>query len=215
MLAHCPSAEVCFHNRHAGKSAGTPKIKMSATAYPLQWPKAWPKTEIKQDSRFKQTLSAALNKLKRECQMLGGKELVLSSNYTLGTEHPKESGVVAYFHLDQKPIAIPCDRWRAVEDNVYAIAMTIEAMRGMERWGAKHMITAMFSGFKALPEKAGGKDPYLVLGILPGAKVNAETITAAYKQKAKTAHPDAGGSAEAWAELREAHDLLMQNVRHQ
>jgi hypothetical protein len=26
-----------------------------------------------------------------------------------------------------------------------------------------------------------------------------------------TAHPDAGN--EAWAELREAHDLLMQNVR--
>jgi len=185
---------------------------VNVTAYPLQWPKAWPKTEIKQDSRFRQTLSAALNKLKDECKRLGGKELVLSSNYVLGTEHPKESGVVAYFNLDQKPIAIPCDRWRAVEDNVYAIAMTIEAMRGMERWGAKHMITAMFSGFKSLPEKSGGKNPHAILG-LSMLNPTAEQITAAYKQKAKTAHPDAGGSAEAWAELRDAHDLLMQNVR--
>ena len=188
---------------------------MSATAYPLQWPKGWPKTEVKQDSRFRQTLSAALNKLKRECQFLGGKELVLSSNYTLGNEHPKESGVVAYFNLDQKPIAIPCDRWRAVEDNVYAIAMTIEAMRGMERWGAKHMITAMFSGFKALPQKAGGKDPRTVLGFGDTETLTEDAITAAYKLKAKVAHPDVGGTAEAWAELREAHDLLMQNVRHQ
>jgi hypothetical protein len=47
---------------------------MSAQAHPLQWPKNWPKTEFKQDSRFKQTLSGALFKLKRECELLRGKE---------------------------------------------------------------------------------------------------------------------------------------------
>jgi hypothetical protein len=187
---------------------------MSAQAHPLQWPKNWPKTEFKQDSRFKQTLSGALFKLKRECELLRGKELVLSSNYTLGNEHPKESGVVAYFNLDQKPIAIPCDRWRKVEDNVYAIAMTIEAMRDMERWGAKHMITAMFSGFKALPEKAGGNPPWFVLGLEQGRQYTEAEITAAYKRKAMTEHPDKPtGSNEKWAALREAHDLMQQTAK--
>jgi hypothetical protein len=187
---------------------------MSATAHPLQWPKNWPKTEVKQDSRFRQTLSAALTKLKRECHLLGGKELVLSSNYTLGTEHPKESGVVAYFNLDQKPIAIPCDRWRAVEDNVYAIAMTIEAMRGMERWGAKHMITAMFSGFKALPQKASGIPPHEILGLEANRQYTEAEITSAYKRKAMTEHPDKPtGSNEKWAALREAHDLMQQTAK--
>lgn len=182
-------------------------------AYPLQWPPGWPKTVNREDSRFKQTLAGALAMLKIECTRLGGKSLILSSNYTLGNERPQESGVVAYFLLENKNIAIPCDRWLKVEDNVYAIALTIEAMRGMERWGAKHMITAMFSGFKALPEKAGGENPFEVLGLDPKLSHSPDIITAAYKRRALTEHPDKGGSEERWHRLREAHDLAMATVR--
>jgi DnaJ domain len=186
-------------------------------AYPLQWPKNWPKTEPnrRETSRFKQTLGAALSNLKKECERLGGKGLVLSSNYTLGNERPSEPGVVAYFVLEQKQIAIPCDRWRHVEDNVHAIALTIEAMRGMERWGAKHMITAMFTGFRALPEKGSGIDPRQVLGISPDAVLSEVLITGAFRSKSKIYHPDLPntGDAEKWRQLREAHDMLMQNVR--
>lgn len=187
---------------------------MSA-AYPLQWPKNWPKTEPvrKENGKFKQSLAGALSNLKTECARLGGKNLVLSSNYTLGNERPAESGVVAYFQLDNQPIAIPCDRWRLVEHNVQAIALTIEAMRGMERWGAKHMITAMFTGFKALPQKASGISPHLTLGLEEGKQYTEQEITDAYKRKAKTEHPDAGGSDERWRVLREAHDLAMQTAK--
>jgi hypothetical protein len=185
------------------------------TAYPLCWPPAWPKTELakKENGKFKQSLAAALNNLKVECSRLGGKNLVLSSNYTLGNERPAESGVVAYFLLDDKSIAIPCDRWRLVEHNVQAIALTIGAMRGMERWGAKHMITAMFSGFKALPEKSSGLDPWEVLGMTRSVTTTAEEITEAYRRKSRTEHPDAGGSHERFRVLREAHDLAMATVR--
>lgn len=187
---------------------------MSA-AYPLQWPKNWPKTEPakKENGKFKQSLAGALNNLKTECARLGGKNLVLSSNYTLGNERPAESGVVAYFQLNEQAIAIPCDRWRLVEHNVQAIALTIEAMRGMERWGAKHMITAMFTGFKALPHKASGENPLVTLGLDATKSYTEAEITAAYKQRAKTEHPDAGGSNERWAKLREAHDLAMATAR--
>lgn len=185
-------------------------------AYPLQWPKNWPKTEPgrKEHGKFKQTLAAALNNLKTECARLGGKSLVLSSNYTLGNERPAESGVVAYFQLGESSIAIPCDRWKLVEHNVHAIALTIEALRGMDRWGAKHMITAMFTGFKALPENAGGLDPRKVLG-LEGFALTEDVITSQFRILSKKYHPDipGTGNAEKWRELREAHDLLMQNVR--
>jgi hypothetical protein len=186
-------------------------------AYPLQWPKNWPKTgpNRREEAKFKQTLASALSNLKGECARLGGKGLVLSSNCTLGNEHPVESGVVAYFALDDRSIAIPCDRWRKVEHNVQAIALTIEAMRGMERWGAKHMITAMFTGFRALPEKGSGIDPRQVLGISPDAVLSEVLITGAFRSKSKIYHPDLPntGDAEKWRELREAHDMLMQNVR--
>jgi hypothetical protein len=188
---------------------------MSAAAYPLKWPKGWPKTEPgkKEDGRFNQSLATALNNLKTEVVRLGGKNLVLSSNYTLGADRPAESGVVAYFQLDQASIAVPCDRWKLVEHNIRAIALTIEAMRGMERWGAKHMISAMFSGFKALPEKGSGVDPYEIMGLKRGQEYTEKQITDAFREQSKVCHPDKpGGSNEKWLALRESHDLIMQNV---
>lgn len=185
-------------------------------AYPLQWPKGWPVTATysRGTPKFKTTLPAALANLETQIRLMGGSDLVLSSNYTLGASNPEEPGVVAYFKWNKLDMAIPCDRWLRIEANVQAIALTVEAMRGMERWGAKHMITAMFSGFKALPASTSGINPREVLGLVGVAELTADIITQAYKQRAKVAHPDVpGGSAEKWAQLREAHDLLMQNVR--
>jgi hypothetical protein len=182
---------------------------MSARAYPLQWPKAWPKTEpSKRESgqQFKQTLAAALAGLREEIRRLGGKNLVLSSNYTLGNEHPKEQGVVAYFEYEGKPIAIPCDRWAKLEANVRAIALTVEAMRGIERWGAKHMIVAMFTGFRALHDRTT-EDPWKILGVNENA--TEKQILDAYREKAKTAHPDRGGSSADFNRVNEAKDAAL------
>lgn len=148
---------------------------------------------------------------------MGGRNLVLSSNYTLGITNPKEPGVCAYFEWKDggyKPavgntytsIAIPCDRWQKIEHNVKAIALTIEAMRGMDRWGAKHMIKAMFTGFKALPQTASKRTAHEVLGISPNATRGA--IDEAYRAKAKTCHPDAGGTHEAFIELQHAYEEI-------
>jgi hypothetical protein len=188
---------------------------MKYSAYPLQWPKDWPKTDPYRRStpQFKTTLPAALSNLEKEIRLMGGSGLVLSSNYTLGSANPSEPGVVAYFTWNKLELAIPCDRWMRIEANVQAIALTVGAMRGMERWGAKHMITAMFTGFKALPAKAGGIPPWQVLGLIDGRIYAESEITEAYKRKAKTEHPDVGGSPERWAALREAHDLMQQAAK--
>lgn len=167
------------------------------TAYPLAWPAGWPRTPKAEQSRFKTTLPAALNTLQDEVRLLGGTGLVLSSNVTLGANRPADCGVVAYFFYEQKQVAIPCDRWHNVESNVRAIALTIEAMRGMERWGAKHMIRAMFQGFVALPAPPDWRS---ILGH-PKTIAQAE---ASYRESMKTAHPDAGGSHEKAAELNAA-----------
>jgi hypothetical protein len=187
---------------------------MSARAHPLQWPKGWPKTELNKreaGNHFKNvTLASALNGLKDEVRRLDGKNVVLSSNYTLGNESPKESGVVAYFEYNGSQVAIPCDRWKRIEINVRAIALAIEAMRGMERWGAKHMIAAMFSGFTALPEKTG-PSCWDVLGISSDA--TEDQILNAYRSKAKKAHPDQGGSSEAFNALSQAKDIALATRR--
>lgn len=117
-------------------------------------------------------------------------------------DRPSDPAVVAYFNYRGKNYAIPCDRWQKVEHNIRAIALTIEAMRGMERWGAKNMIKAMFQGFKALPGKAGSRPWWEVLNVPRECSKGMAEI--AYREKAKKAHPDAGGSHEAMAELNQA-----------
>lgn len=49
-------------------------------------------------------------------------------------------------------------------------------------------------------------NPYETLGVDPSA--NAEVIKAAYRAKAKTLHPDAGGGADDFARLSQAFEIL-------
>lgn len=55
------------------------------------------------------------------------------------------------------------------------------------------------------------RDPYATLGVARDA--SAKDVRAAYRRKAKLAHPDAGGSAEEFSELTKAHDILLDPVR--
>jgi hypothetical protein len=173
------------------------------TAYPLSWPPAWPRTEgFRDGAKFKTTLPSALNNVRRQIELMGGKNVVLSSNYTLGNDNPKDPAVVAYFTWDGTQLAIPCDRWSRLESNLQAIALTVEAMRGMERWGAKHMIRAMFTGFKQLGTGVNRKPWWKVLGVDHG---DLEVVVReAYRTLAKQHHPDAGGNAERFLEIQMA-----------
>ncbi len=189
---------------------------MSVRAYPLQWPKGWPRTErAKRESsvRFQRvTLAGALKGLQDEVHRLGGKDLILSSNYTLGSTNPAECGVVAYFTYQARQVAIPCDRWDRIEGNVRAIALTIEAMRGMERWGAKSMIAAMFRGFAALNERTS-KSHWDILELNPEPLPTEKQIMTAYRTLAQVAHPDKGGSHESFSELNNAKDIALASIK--
>ncbi len=100
-----------------------------------------------------------------------------------------------------------CDKWQDVYDNIYAIGKTIEALRGIERWGTGDMVEQAFTGFVALPAP---KSPHEILGVTAGA--SEEEIDAAYRQKAMAVHPDRGGSAAAMAEINEARRKLREKA---
>jgi hypothetical protein len=186
----------------------------SPSAYPLQWPSGWPRTGAGARQRWPNavTLSAALTDLEREMRLLGVRQIVLSSNCSLGMQNADDPGVVAYGFYDTQQIAVPCDRWTTVAANVRAIAKTIEAMRGMERWGAKHMIKAMFQGFTAI--RGPGPKPWReTLGLQPTASVNAEMVRARVRELAMLHHPDRGGDAALMAEINAAADAAIQELR--
>lgn len=177
-------------------------------SYPLHWPAGWPRTERPQSGSYKTSIAGALNNLRTEIRRLCGdaaaKTLILSSNATLGVDNPKDCGVVAYVTWEGQQIAIPCDRWARIEQNVQAISLTIEAMRAIERHGAKHMIKAMFQGFTALP--APSKRTWRhSLGFASDSKPSLDFVEKQYRSLAKEHHPDApNGNSERMTEINAA-----------
>jgi hypothetical protein len=79
---------------------------------------------------------------------------------------------------------------RAV-DNLRVLFLAIEAMRLNERRGIDKVLE---SAYKQLSTPMEIQNPWQVLGILEGSPI--VVAEAAYKEKAKRYHPDAGGSNE-------------------
>lgn len=138
--------------------------------------------------------------LTAELRKLGATGVVLSTNVELrldglpysGRKAPVDCGAVCYFTLRGRKVAMPCDRWNRVEDNVYAIAKHIEAMRGQERWGVGTSDQA-FAGYAALPGPGGtsGKTWYVVFG-LP-AHASTEQVKTRWRELIQQHHPDKPG----------------------
>lgn len=50
-----------------------------------------------------------------------------------------------------------CDRWLSHAENMLAIAKSVEAMRGLDRWGMADVVERVMGGFSALPAGDGSE----------------------------------------------------------
>lgn len=184
-------------------------------SYPLHWPAGWPRTKKPKSSLFNTSMANARDGLLEEIRLLGGRDVIISTNQETyqrgGRDIPyarpmalgEDCGAAVYFTLKGEPQVFACDRWDRLQDNIQAIRKTIEALRGIERWGSSEMMNRVFTGFAALPETAGqsnGVTWWQVLGF-DSPHYNKVQFEQAYRKAAKTAHPDSGGSDEQMARL--------------
>jgi hypothetical protein len=118
---------------------------VSVAAYPLQWPQGWKRASWRQRAAFGQqgargwkealTVAKARQRLSDELDRLGATYVTLSTNIELRLDgqprsnqaEPGDPGVAAYFRLGGKQIALACDKWDRVADNIAALAKHIEA----------------------------------------------------------------------------------------
>lgn len=183
-------------------------------AFPLQWPVQWPRTKYPERSRFAVTFAVARDELLYELEMLGATDIVLSTNIELRRDglpyanrpEPDDPAIAVYFTVDGKQRCIPVDRWDRVKDNLRAAGLTIAALRGLERWGAKHIVDAAFMGFAALPAgDTSGEAWWEVLGV-PSRMTTREEINAAYRKRVRETHPDHGGDANEFHAVQAAYE---------
>lgn len=202
-----------------------------AQRYPLSWPTGWKRTEYsrrrpapfsKQVARpgyngltykAKERLSVgdALARLTGELRRLYAKDVIISSNLRLrddGLPYAQQAkmlgdpGVAVYFKLSGQPRVLACDRWNSVADNMAAIAGHIEAIRACDRYGVGTLEQA-FTGYAALPANTA-ENWRDVFGFGIDARVTWDQVEAAFRDAARAAHPDVGGTHDQMARLSEA-----------
>lgn len=190
-------------------------------SYPLYWPEGRPRTpqHARERARFDMSFSRARDEVTRQVELMTGKYswmvkeagLIISTNLPLrrdglplaSAKAPNDPGVAVYFTYKKKQVCFACDRWVKIEDNMQAIAKTIDALRGIARWGTGDMMEAAFRGFAALPETVSVRPWRDVIGVGPNEN-DLAVIRGHYRSRAFHLHPDRGGNDAAMAELNAA-----------
>ncbi|MBK1883682.1 J domain-containing protein [Luteolibacter pohnpeiensis] len=191
-------------------------------SYPLNWPEGWPRHGGDREyGQFKGTQGKVQLELLAEIDKLVlGKEaarytmadglVIISTNVPLkrnglpyaNQKEPEDPGVAVYFQRKGKQQCFACDKYDRVWKNMRAIQRTIEALRGIERWGSSDMLDRAFTGFVGLP--APGPRPWWeVLGM--NGTESKEAIKERYRELAKRHHPDIGGNPDQFAEINTAY----------
>lgn len=192
---------------------------MITEAYPLQYPVGWKRTQNPTHSRFgswndKPSIHHATQKIIDEMRLFGGSGLIISTDLKLRRDglpyssqrQPDDQGVAVYFTFQNEQKVIACDSFSKIGCNLWAIAKTIEAMRGIDRWGCSEIITKAFTGFTALPESTG-REWWRVLEIEPISTY--DEIKSAYRRLAKKYHPDIAGDDTHFKKIKDAYEEAM------
>jgi len=209
---------------------------------PLAWPVGWARTPAaeRQRSQFSYgrsrasrahgaSLPSAAQRLREELERLGAEGTIrIATNLRVrldGQLHanqtevqPDDPGIAVYFDLDGESQVIPCDRWDRVGDNLHAVALSVAALRGLDRWGTPSIVKASFRGFKALPPASGPTSvdqAMREIETLSGVPIaNDEDLRRAVRAAASKWHPDrSGGDAGQWHRLDAARRFLIDNGR--
>lgn len=187
-------------------------------AFPLCWPAGRLRSKFAESSRFDTSATKAYSLLTGELKRMGATQIIVSSNVPLkgdGTirldREPVDAAVAVYFTRDKKQMVFACDKYDLIRDNILAIAKTIEALRGIERWGSSDMMERAFSGFKALTSSTEREWWEVLFGASQRPSLcDKDTIESAYRVQARKVHPDtAGGSHDAMAELNKAREQAL------
>ncbi len=194
------------------------------TRYPLAWPEGWKRMHSYQrkTATFSRqgkalTLFDGVQRVLDELERLGvhQDDVIVSTHLQTRLDglprsnqaRPADPGVCVYWRksINEPMRCMAVDRYDEVQDNLAAVAATLEAMRSIERHGGAAILDRAFTGFAALPAPTAGKRDWWTVLELPATATEAQ-IRDAYARLARVHHPDKGGDAQRMAEINRARD---------
>ena len=185
-----------------------------------------------QQSQFASTWPSTLDLLDRELWHLGVRDefvlqidcseadLRIDGQLRANARHTSPAVAIAIESRSKGSLLFTCGRFNQWQDNVRAIALGLEALRKVERYGIVQS-DEQYRGWQALPPgtpmpaakmtvEAARELLRVEAGWITGPAIDDDAdIGKAYRWAAHNAHPDHGGTAERFAAITEARDLLL------
>lgn len=167
---------------------------------------------------FKATLAATMELLEAELRHLEAREpIVIEAGYRpheirldgkpRSGARPSDPAVIISFESRLGPLRYASDAYATHERNLRAIALTLEHLRAVDRYGVTKR-GEQYQGWLALPPAADSvAEAERIIRRLAGGKAGGP-VREAYMAAARRLHPDVGGDPEDWAELNRAWQVV-------
>lgn len=194
----------------------------------------WPgePTKSRQRSRFDSPWGSTMGLLADELRHLSAREILLQiaitkddlrlDGWVRANAYPSHPGVILTFESKKigRTLSYPCDTFDDWKANVRAIALALEALRKVERYGVTRR-GEQYQGWAQLPP-AGGSSSTMTAQVAARVLVDAarngttaevilrdrDAFLEAYRKAAKRTHPDAGGNVRDFQVVSEAKGVL-------
>lgn len=191
---------------------------------------AWPRTPTKnrRESPFRAHYQDTLDLLMKELHARRARTVAILAafeaqdirrdGFPRTSATPKHPGIIVFLTTEKgEHLSFPCDTFLDWKDNLRAIALTLESLRKIDRYGVTRN-DEQYKGFSALPPQSPAFESALeatrfILTLAVGQPSFADlhkawqdpaNLLIYYKKAAAKAHPDGGGSHELFLRLQEA-----------
>ena len=187
----------------------------------------WPIEPTPQDARRKSQFSAkwqqTLDLLEHELDCVDADDITIegffvwrdirNDGWPKVTARPTQPGVILSFTTLAGPMMMPCDTFLYWEDNLRAIALTLEALRKIDRYGAARK-GQQYTGWLGLPAASVADEAKELAKILCKAAALPETAISrvvteqtyfdqVWREAVRRSHMDTGGAQANTATFQE------------
>lgn len=134
---------------------------------------------------------------------------IRNDGWPRGSARPGMPGVVLAYKTKAGEFSMPCDTFLDWQTNLRAVALTLERLRAIDRYGVTQ--GQQYAGFKAIeaPQKWTVERSIEFIALNSGIYIeDRDSYRKAYRTAASRLHPDSGGSAAQFHLLGDAKEIL-------
>lgn len=172
----------------------------------------WPgeRTRVPTSSPWRAGIKQTRETLRRELRHLDATGVVLQIDVRerdiridgglRADARPNSAAIILSFASKHGPLQYAMDRWTSWEDNLRSIALTLEALRAVERYGVASS-AQQYTGWRALPPPADHMTRDEARDLLER--------NGGFRAAALAHHPDRGGDAVLFRRITAAKGVLV------